>query len=694
MPKTLVTILICGLCAYFALFAVRKSFRSRLKFGTYKPIMMIFSRVYLLTLVLLLPCLSAGQEVLRGLSSNPVIRAKLIKDRQQHITYSPVTDTTPVILPFFDDFSANAVFPSPDRWIDLFTFENTDFPVYPVNLGAITFDAVNDSGMMYPDAIPGPDPYIADHLTSRFIRLDSVFDPVPKALTPSDSIYLSFYYQPQGRGRPPETSDSLILQFLVKPGYDSITPTDTIHIPDQWEPVLAMKGMALDTFLLNNGRYFLQALIPITDTRFFRKNFRFQFYNWVSLASVAEPSWQSNCDQWNVDNVYLNYGRNMFDTVYSELRFIGRPPSLLKRYESMPYPQYTDDPTNELKDTLDILISNRDSNNHLSIYYYELSDPEGTFMKTYDGGEYLIKPFYTNGYVTYQPFAHPPVPYIYPIYPKDSAVFLMRHVVRENIPGATLGDTIEAWQKFYNYFAYDDGTPEASYGLTPGTSQLAYRFSLNKSPDTVRAVQMYFNRLLDNNIDRDFYLCLWNDNAGKPGDTIYSDLQRPYFADSLNEFVTYLLYRPVRVTGIFYVGWIQTTDNNMNLGFDRYNDSHENILYNATGQWLVSSYTGSLMIRPLIGKPLPVGIAGKDPDIHWSLYPNPASGDKVFIRIEEHMTGNQFVINVIDLFGQKMITARNSNFIDISGFPSGLYFVTLYYTQGNWMGTRKLVIAR
>ena len=32
MSKMLVTILFCGLCAYFALFAVIKSFRSRLKF--------------------------------------------------------------------------------------------------------------------------------------------------------------------------------------------------------------------------------------------------------------------------------------------------------------------------------------------------------------------------------------------------------------------------------------------------------------------------------------------------------------------------------------------------------------------------------------------------------------------------------------------------------------------------------------
>jgi hypothetical protein len=40
MSKMLVTILFCGLCAYFALFAVRKSFRSRLNFQLSKGLPM------------------------------------------------------------------------------------------------------------------------------------------------------------------------------------------------------------------------------------------------------------------------------------------------------------------------------------------------------------------------------------------------------------------------------------------------------------------------------------------------------------------------------------------------------------------------------------------------------------------------------------------------------------------------------
>jgi len=639
-----------------------------------------------------------SQEILTGLQINPVVMEKA---REWGTIKSPSAglDTIPLTLPFFDDFSNGNVFPLPSNWFDRYAYVNTDFPVYPINIGAVTLDAINDSGKMYSNAVPGPQTFIADYLTSRFIRLDSIFLPVPKKLASAASVFLSFYYQPQGRGLPPETTDSLILQFLLRPAYDSITPTDTIQIPDQWLTLWGTEGMALDTFLLNTGRYFQQVIIPITDTaKFFKKKFRFRFYNRVSLASSAEPSWQSNCDQWNIDNVYLNWGRSSFDTIYPEIRFIQRPPSMLINYESMPYPQYCDDPTNEIKDTLTILISNRDIVNHSSSYSYYVTNPSGTFAKAYEAGNYTIKPFYTNGYVTYPPFAHPPVPFLFPISQSDSAIFLMKHIINDNVPGSGLGDTIEAYQKFYNFYAYDDGTPEAGYGLTPAGSKLAYRFKLNKTPDTLRAIQMYFNRTLSNNNQQFFYLCVWNDNAGIPGDTIYSELVYPYFTDSLNKFITYHLNFPLRLSGIFYVGWIQTTNDNLNLGFDRYNDHQPDIFYNVAGQWLNSSYIGSLMIRPIVGKPIPLGTEDVDYDRRkLTIYPNPCTGTTIQIGIpgKENVgvSTENYSFSITNLFGQVVIRGPFTRSIDISNLPDGLYLFELKSSSGISRSTGKFIVA-
>ncbi|MCX6267318.1 MAG: T9SS type A sorting domain-containing protein [Bacteroidetes bacterium] len=638
-----------------------------------------------------------SQEMLTGLQFNPMVKARAMELKQMNY-FSRGLDTIPVGIPFFDDFSANSVFPSSKRWIDKFAFENNDLPVYPVNLGAMTLDAINDSGNMYPTALPGPINFIADYLTSRYIRLDSVFTPVPRKMTPADSVYLSFFYQPQGRGKAPQANDSLILEFLASRAHDSIVPGDTIHVPDLWQKQWFSIGMPLDTFYQRHNRYFVQVLIPVTDTVYFKSTFRFRFYNYVSLASAEEPSWQSNTAQWNLDNVYLNAGRTQSDTVYPELRFIYPPPSLLDRYESMPYPQYCDDPTNEVSDSLEIRMTNRDIVAHMSTYNYDVTNAITGFSKSYNGGSYNIQPYPVSPYVTYQKFAHPAVPFLLPISQADSAAFLMTHILNSQSP-SVMGDTMQAIQKFYNYYAYDNGTPEASYGLSPAGSKLACSFKHNLSPDTLRAVKMYFNKTLGNNSMQFFYLCVWNDNAGKPGDTIFSDLVMPRYADSLNKFVTYHIFPPLAITGTFYVGCIQTTDDNLSIGFDRYNNSQNQIFYNSVGVWNNSAYSGSLMIRPVVGKPIPLGIGDMvASEAKVIVYPNPCHTGVLHLRLpdsyEKRRLPGDGKILVYNLIGKVQLTTGYRNEIDVSSLTNGLYFLEIKDRSGIRVGGSKFIISR
>lgn len=637
---------------------------------------------------------SFAQEVLVGLEFNPVVQAKA-EEINKVRNPSNGLDTIPISVPFFDDFRESTVFPSDERWIDNYAFVNTDIPVYPINRGAVTMDAISDSGQMYSNAIPGPATFLADHLTSRYIRLDSIFTPAPRALSPADSVYLSFWYQPQGRGKPPHVNDSLLLHFLVKPAWDSISPTDTTHLDDVWEEIWKTEGMSLDTFYLRNNLYFVQVMIPITDTQFFKKTFRFQFYNYVSLASSAEPSWQSNCSQWNLDNIYLDINRSASDTLKPEITFIERPPSMLKNYSSMPFPQYTDNPTNEMADTLDMLMSNRDLQNHNSSYGFSMKDVNGTWQYDYNGGEYVMKPFYSYGYVTYVPFAHPPVLQLFPVSAADSALFLITHQVQA-VDGSLLGDTMQAYQRFYNYFAYDDGTPDAGYGLTPAGSMLAYRFKLNKTPDTLRAVQFFFNRTLSGNNVNFFYLTIWNDANGKPDQVLYEELVLPRFADSLNKFVTYHLDPPLRISNTFYVGWEQTTDDNLNVGYDRYNNSREQVLFNTSGFWLNSAFNGSPMIRPVVGKPIPLGIQEKTETIvKMNVYPNPASGEAVTISLPATFdkTGT-CTLRLYNVFGQEILKQPFSGTVNISHYSSGIYILTLSAPSGQVISSAKLIVNR
>jgi len=228
---------------------------------------------------------------------------------------------------------------------------------------------------------------------------------------------------------------------------------------------------------------------------------------------------------------------------------------------------------------------------------------------------------------------------------------------------------------------------------------MAYRFKLNRSPDTLRGISMYFNKTLTSENQQFFYLTVWNDNNGKPGDTIYSRLEYVKFSDNLNQFITYRFEVPVRISGDFYIGTITTTDDNLNIGFDSYNNAYGNLLYNSTGQWLTSAFSGSLLMRPLIGKPLPLGIP-----VHHSepkrlqIYPNPCSCETVIVT-HEYLTSQ--VINsehsktvLRNLTGQEVFSDRYNKTLDVSGLPGGMYILEVINSETGKQFTGKLVITR
>ncbi|HHN48007.1 MAG TPA: hypothetical protein ENN08_03615, partial [Bacteroidales bacterium] len=191
-----------------------------------------------------------AQEVITGLQFNETIRQEVKQKGKPALKQS-----VHLMLPFFDDFSGDGVFPSPNQWADNHVFINSDYPVFPITTGVATFDAIDENGRLYPQA--GDNRFRADYLTSHPIRLDSVFSPEPKALTAADSVILSFYFQPEGLGFPPAETDSLVLEFFHDHPVDSLKG---------WVKVWSTPGMTLNAFFALHNTYFKRVAIPITDT--------------------------------------------------------------------------------------------------------------------------------------------------------------------------------------------------------------------------------------------------------------------------------------------------------------------------------------------------------------------------------------------------------------------------------------------
>jgi hypothetical protein len=530
-----------------------------------------------------------------------------------------------------------------------------------------------------------------------------------------DSVFvpLSLYIQENDTVRPGDTIYSpagdcapglYIIATQYYYYYDQVLmPCDSVFYPEfKWERIWSSAGMSLDEFYTKYGVYSKQVMIPIVDSlKYFKKDFQFRFINYASLASDNNPSWRSNCDQWNIDYVYLNTGRSYKDTTFRDVTFVERAPSMLKRYESMPFNQFFNNPGNEMKDNLELVITNLDSTIFNSTYYYVVYQVDGPFEYLYPGGNCNLFPFTVNGYqncTSCAAHACPPVNFTFPLSTADSAEFEIRHLIIGDItPTDTVGDTISFRQKFFNYYAYDDGTPEQGYGLTPAGSKLAYRFTLN-TKDTLRAIQMFFNHTQYDANEKFFNLMVWRDNNGKPGDVMYSQLNELVeYPTGLLGFHTYFLDQPILVNGTFYIGWEQQTGDNLNLGYDAYNNAQQQIFYNSTGEWFQSVFQGALMMRPMLGKPFDISGVEENTISAGAItpYPNPLNGNLIRFRgtgkYEDPLSTNDFRVSILNLPGEEIFSGAFHNQLDPGKLIPGLYIIIIRDKSGQIVSVSKLI---
>lgn len=649
-----------------------------------------------------------GQEVITPLQTNARLQ-KLSRETNTQRTSSVVH---PLALPFFDDFSGPEGYPDQSLWDGEDVFINDDYAVFPPTVGVATFDAINRLGELHENASPFP--FMADMLTSKVIRLDSVFDPFPRKIRRSDSLYFSFYYQPQGFGSVPAPSDSLVLEFLapgetliniipadtIINGNDTVfKPADTIRI-EGWRKVWSSPGMPLETFKQQQNKWFRQVLIPVDDSaRFYTDNFQFRFRNYASLADPILPDWQSNGDQWNIDYVYLNTGRAIYDTLHRDVAFAAKAPNMLRTYTSMPYNQYREGFVNAMRDSLTMRITNLDGEDYNSSYRYEVSRDFGEPFYNYNGGNYAILPFSVAGYVKHQPFARPPVNFVFPIGTQEKVTFTTTHFLntQANI-GRKQNDTLRQIQVFANYLSYDDGTAEAGYGLTPAGAQMAYKFVLNR-PDSLVGVNMYFNQTLKQGNVKTFYLNVWNDYFGEPGELIYSRFgYEPQYGDSLNTFVLYKTDSILQINNskfpnlIFYVGFEQTSAANLNIGFDWNTDASAHVFYKTFGAWSNSLYAGAPMIRPVLGKEKVVGLTESAVAEQLRIYPNPATEPVVVIELPQKIKVSDLITRMYAADGRLLFEKPYTRENHIGQLASGFYMVTVSDSQNRVQARGKLMI--
>lgn len=593
-------------------------------------------------------------------------------------------DITPITLPFWDDFSAERDgYVNPTRWeFGQSVWVNSGMSINAPSLNVATFDGLDSLGKPYNvnDVLAKG---FADKLISAPIRMD-----LPTA-SEQLAISITFFYEFQGNGEPPDAGDILSLSFK--------------NDLNQWEVVWSIEN---DGTLLKDK--FIPVTIPITNTKYFHDKFQFRFQNFARLSGPY--------DTWHVDYIYISNGKSQTSPVFPLFpdRTISTPiTSLFPDYLAMPIKHFfSNTATNIIKPTIAITNLRQDQvpGNGQPVSYFSIAkitmfedEPPVVLDQLLDNNVNIGSElsFAEQEVVTLQTIPDPGT-----FAPTSDSIHIKLTVGfdtgDDKIKTPTEGDydfnvfsplvfktndSLSAHYVLSNYYAYDDGEAEYGAGLNQPGAQLAYQFNLRTDqPDTIVAVDMYFPRFGDDS-NQIIKFQVLKDLTNSASSVLYQG-NIPIQRNTQNKFWRVPLVEPAGVKGQFYVGWEQTSSAVIAVGLDKNTNSDDKIYSNINGSWEQNTtLKGSLMIRPVFGKGNGGPITGTENLPSVSVYPNPNQGTfYISARIEDAV--------LFDLSGRKVgidiEKETETTKIKLLNATTGLYLLRTF--QNNQWVSNKVIV--
>ena len=539
-------------------------------------------------------------------------------------------------------------------WGNNNVLHNYTYSDEPITLGMATFDGLDSTGTPY-DPTFNPNSYqIADILESKPIflktRPNGAADYNPLLDT---SIYLSFFYQPQGLGDAPEVNDSLVLEFF--------TP-----INNSWTHVWSVAGSPVHPFKA--------VIVPIKNAKYFLDGFKFRFKNYASVSG--------NFDHWNIDYVRIAEKRTPADTTIKDVGLMDPGYSLLKEYYQMPWEHFKNDAANLMRTEQMIRYRNVGTTNYIALSTFHAYDNGSLLFSASVGLDPQFGPLAIGSKKS--TFTD-----VYPITSTDTVKsFNVTYLAEVNPDLNHNNDTAFFHQQFGSQYAYDDGSAESAYFVTSSGAQIAVEYKLAKR-DSLRAVNIYFPKSYESILDRPYRLMVWK--SLDPEEILYeSYLYYPIYAGGRDLVQGVKLEFPIAVEGTIYVG-IKQLDQRIFIGMDKNNDSQSKNFYKVGGKWNTSSYKGSLFIRPEFGitNQFPVSVQTIKEELEFKMYPNP-SNSVVNLQMEGYE--NRVVLRSILGVEVRNFIADQYLSLDVSYLPNGLYLIEVTDMETGQSSVKKLLI--
>ncbi|MDB9775899.1 T9SS type A sorting domain-containing protein [Vicingaceae bacterium] len=592
-------------------------------------------------------------------------------------TVGKPVDTIASSFLYQQDSIVRYVVPSDNRslWQNDYVLINNDYAWQPPSYGVATFDGLNREGRAYDNK--SINTYgVTDYLTSVPFNIGYLFE--------SDSVYLSFYYQPQGLGRDaPESQDSLVVEFF-----------DPLSL--KWDFAWGARGFAKAPFQI--------VLLKLTD-KYLQNGFQFRFKSKGNRSGAY--------DTWNIDYVKLDKDRSVFDTAVVDITIATTITSMIKEYTSIPFWQYDAFSSVVTRDTVPISIQNNALSTRTVYFRYFVKDPLDNYYPNFPFPS-DINTSTVIGKGGRQdrnlPLLDSPVSFEYPSVDLDTANSFITQFITQGSNIGTLdeypqNDTLFFEQRFDHYFSYDNGSAEAGYGvnITDTTfgkrAMIAQEFSTFVK-DTLNAISFYF---LPQGVDLEgqkFNLCVWKDLT--PNGLIYrKSVQDQVYYGAKNGFLTYLLDSSIVVSGKFYVGFEQSGLRSLNVGYDFKNNQKDKLFYslNSGESFQATSAAinpGNAMIRPYFKvNNNQVAISKQTlEEISFVVYPNPSSG-LITIQINTSLSQENQAYSVFDVKGREVYSGKllgNREVVNLGDFNNGLYLIRLISDNGS-VKTKRIIIS-
>ena len=545
-------------------------------------------------------------------------------------------------IPFWDDFSKGI---QSSKWEAKGASYTKTIGNNAPSIGMVLFNGVDEAGKAY--SLQEKDQGEGDYLSSMPLDLSGI----PAAQ--QSTVYLSFFWQAGGKAEVPDANDRLTLQILSPEG--------------TWLTIWEKRGgNAID-----RTRFIQESLFIRPEWQ--HANFQFRFF---SNGRQSGPF-----DSWLLDYIYLNSKRSSTDLAYPDRALTQGTTVRLGDFSAYPWELLQKNQKGKWS-TAKSEFQNLENRFRAMAYSVTLRDSIGLVLLPINS----TTPFnpvpnaLERRTIVSRSFTEIPVPskpgevnFETALITGDGFLSTINGIdtIRYAAVDFRSNDVVNTRFVLRDYFGYDQGVADYTAGINQRSGQLAVEYT-TPEPVFLKGISIDFSN--SRQVNQVLDLVVWSALDKKP---LYSkEVVIPEKSPG-QELHYFPLEEAIPVSGTFYVGFTQFTNDFLQVGLDKGNDLGERIFYNVGGEWVKNTeVSGSLLIRPH------VSLAGKTSVTIENLtslriYPNPTVNE---VQVEGEFSSLQ----VVDSFGREVFPTRipsdKGEILNFKDQNPGLYLI---YVQGN-----------